>query len=136
MTETVIRKSILLRAAPAKVWAFLTDPDKLAIWFHRPTTPLLDGPYEMQGAESGERFMWGDVLVAEPFKRLEYTFELSQMGGVASMVKWTLTEGDAGVTLSLEHSGLPQGAVAYDLSLALDKGWEDHMGQMRSALHM
>lgn len=31
MTETMIRKSILLRAAPAKVWAFLTDPDKLAI---------------------------------------------------------------------------------------------------------
>ncbi len=135
MTEIMIRKSILLRADPAKVWAFLTDPDKLAIWFHRPTTPLLDGPYEMLGAESGERFMWGDVLVAEPFKRLEYTFELAQMGGAASMVKWTLNEGDDGVTLSLEHRGLPQGAAAYDLSLALDKGWEEHMGEMRSALH-
>ena len=135
MTEAVIRKSILLRAAPDKVWAFLTDPDKLAIWFHRPNKPLLDGDYEIVGADSGERFMWGKVQVAEPFTRLEYTFEIGPMGGAASLVKWTLTEVAAGTQLSLEHSGLPQGAEAFDLSLALDKGWEEHMGRMREDLH-
>lgn len=135
MTEAVIRKSILLRATPDKVWAFLTDPDKLAIWFHRPNTPLLDGGYEMIGDESGERFMWGEVQVAEPFFRLEYTFEIGPMGGAASLVKWTLTEVAAGTQLSLEHSGLPQGAEAFDLSLALDKGWDEHMGRMRDDLN-
>lgn len=135
MTDTPIRKSILLRANPEKVWAFLTDPDKLAIWFHRPDKPLLDGAYEMIGADSGERFMWGEVQVADPFNRLDYTFEIAPMGGAASLVKWTLTEIAAGTQLSLEHSGLPQGAEAFDLSLALDKGWEDHMGRIRTDLH-
>ena len=135
MTEITIRKSILLRAAPAAVWAFLTDPDKLAIWFHRPTAPLLDGAYEMIGADSGARFMWGEVKLAKPFSRLEYTFEIAQMDGAASLVQWTLIEVDGGTRLSLEHSGLPQGAEAFDLSLALDKGWEDHLAQMRGALH-
>ncbi len=135
MTEVTIRKNILLRASPQQVWAFLTQPDKLAIWFHRPNAPLLDGAYEMIGADSGERFMWGDVQVAEPFSRLEYTFEIGPIAGAASLVKWTLTEIDAGTRLSLEHSGLPQGAEAFDLSLALDKGWEDHMGKMRDGLH-
>ena len=135
MTEVTIRKTILLRASPQKVWAFLTEPDKLAIWFHRPSAPLLDGAYEMIGADSGERFMWGDVQVAEPLARLEYTFEIGPMAGAASLVKWTLTEIDAGTSLSLEHRGLPQGAEAFDLSLALDKGWEDHMGRMRDGLH-
>ncbi len=135
MTEATIRKTILLRASPKQVWAYLTDPDKLAIWFHRPNAPLLDGAYEMIGAESGERFMWGDVQVAKPFTRLEYTFEIGPMGGAASLVKWALIEIAAGTQLSLEHSGLPQGAEAFDLSLALDKGWEDHMGRIREDLH-
>lgn len=135
MTDVTIRKSILLRATPATVWAFLTDPDKLAIWFHRPDKPLLVGAYQMIGADSGERFMWGEVQVADPFKSLEYTFEIAQMNGAASLVKWTLTEVTAGTQLSLEHSGLPQGAEAFDLSLALDKGWEDHMGRMRDHFH-
>lgn len=110
-------------------------PDKLAIWFHRPDGPLLDGAYEMIGADSGERFMWGEVQVADSFSRLEYTFEIGPMGGVASLVKWSLTEIAAGTRLSLEHSGLPQGAEAFDLSLALDRGWEEHMGRMRADLH-
>lgn len=135
MTDAIIRKSILLRATPEQVWAYLTDPDKLAIWFHRPDKPLLGGAYEMIGADSGERFMWGDVQLAEPFKRLEYTFEIAPMAGAASLVKWTLTEIAAGTQLSLEHSGLPQGAEAFDLSLALDKGWEDHMARIRGDLH-
>lgn len=135
MTNAIIRKSILLRATPEKVWAFLTDPDKLAIWFHRPDKPLLDGAFQMIGADSAERFMWGEVQIAEPFKRLEYTFEIAPMDSAASLVKWTLTEIDAGTQLSLEHSGLPRGAEAFDLSLALDKGWEVHMARMRDDLH-
>lgn len=79
--------------------------------------------------------MWGEVQVADSFSRLEYTFEIGPMGGVASLVKWSLTEIAAGTGLSLEHSGLPQGAEAFDLSLALDRGWEEHMGRMRADLH-
>ena len=36
MTKRIIRKSIFLNADRQTVWAYLNDPDKLAIWFHAP----------------------------------------------------------------------------------------------------
>ena len=136
MTDTVIQKSIYLNATKEQVWAYLTDPDKLAIWFHVPKKPLSDGEeYEMFGAESGNKLMWGKVLTATPHDYLEYTFTIAPMGDATSTVKWTLEEVAGGTHLSLEHSGLPQGAEAFGLTLALDKGWDEHMGRMRASLH-
>ena len=135
MTDTILRKSIYLRASPAQVWAYLTDPDKLAIWFHKPETTLVEGEYEMFGTESGDRLMWGQVLVAEPFSRLEYTFTIAPMGARTSTVKWLLEEVAGGTRLSLRHEGLPQGEEAFGLTLALDKGWDDHLARMRASAH-
>lgn len=67
----MIRKSIYLRAAPAQVWAYLTDPEKLATWFHKPNAALVSGPFEMRAADTGDKIMWGNVRTAEPFMRLE-----------------------------------------------------------------
>ena len=135
MTDSVLQKSIFLKAAKEHVWEYLTDPDKLSIWFHRPEKPLAMGPYEMFGMESGDKLMWGDVLVCEPFDLLEYTFSVAPMGGASSTVKFQLTEVPGGTNLSLRHEGLPQGAAAFDLLLALDKGWDDHLDRMRTSVH-
>ncbi|MEP5759341.1 MAG: SRPBCC domain-containing protein [Litoreibacter sp.] len=135
MTEATLNKSIYLKATPAQVWAYLTEPEKLAIWFHKPSTPLVEGEYEMFGAESGDKLMWGRVLVAEPFSRLDYTFTIAPMAGQMSTVKWRLTEVAGGTNLSLTHEGLPQGAEAFDLMLALDKGWDEHLARMRTSAH-
>jgi len=135
MTDNVLQKSIYLKATPAQVWAYLTDPDKLAIWFHKPKTALVEGEYEMFGTESGDRLMWGKVLVAKPFTQLEYTFSIAPMGDKSSTVRWRLTEVPGGTNLSLSHEGLPQGAEAYGLTLALDKGWDDHLARMRTSAH-
>lgn len=135
MTNPVLRKSIYLRATPANVWAYLTDPEKLAIWFHKPKTPLVEGAYAMFGVDSGDKLMWGDVTVSEPHTRLEYTFTIAPMGDRVSTVKWTLEEVPGGTRLSLTHEGLPSGVDAFGLTLALDKGWDDHMGRMRASLH-
>lgn len=135
MTDHVLQKSIFLKAPAAQVWEYLTNPEKLAIWFHKPEKPLALGAYEMFGAESGDKLMWGDVTVFEPHNRLEYTFTIAPMGGASSDVKWLLTEVQGGTKLSLRHEGLPQGAEAFDLTLALDKGWDDHIGRMRASLH-
>ena len=135
MTRTVLRKSVYLKATPAQVWSYLTDPDKLAIWFHKPNAPLVDGDYEMFSVQNGERVMWGTVLVAEPFSRLEYTFIISPLGDQTSTVKWTLEEVPGGTNLSLRHEDLPQGAEAFSLTLALDKGWDDHLARMRASAH-
>jgi len=135
MTDTVLKKTIYLKATPAKVWEYLTDPDKLAIWFHKPTQALEEGEYEMFGTESGDKLMWGEVLVSDPFKRLEYTFSITPMAGQSSSVKWALEEVPGGTMLSLRHEGLPQGEEAFGLTLALDKGWDDHLARMRTSLH-
>ena len=75
MTKRIIRKSIFLNADRQTVWAYLNDPDKLAIWFHAPKAPLAEGqPMKMFGADSGDLLMWGDVIVAREPEYLEYTF--------------------------------------------------------------
>lgn len=135
MTDTILKKSIFLKATPAQVWAYLTDPDKLAIWFHKPPTELVEGDYEMFGTTSGDRLMWGKVLVAEPYSRLEYTFTIAPMGDKSSIVKWSLAEVPGGTNLMLSHEGLPQGAEAFGLTLALDKGWDEHLGRVRTSIH-
>ena len=135
MTETVLRKSIFLKATPKEVCAYLTDPEKLAIWFHKPTTPLVEGAYEMFGTESGDKLMWGDVTVSDPYSTLEYTFTIAPMGDAVSTVKWKLVEVAGGTNLILHHEGLPQGADSFGLTLALDKGWDDHLDRMRTSLH-
>ena len=135
MSDTVLKKTIYLKASPAKVWDYLTDPEKLATWFHKPAAALTEGEYEMFGTESGDRLMWGEVLVAEPYKRLEYTFSIAPMGGASSTVKWVLEEVAGGTELSLRHEGLPQGEDAFGLTLALDKGWDEHLARMRASIH-
>jgi len=136
MTDNTIRKSIFLNTTPDQVWHWLTDPDKLGQWFHKPSGPLVAGePLEMFGTTSGDKLIWGKVQEARAPEYLEYTFTIKPMGEAVSLVKWTLEPVEGGTRLSLEHEGLPQGAEAFGLVLALDKGWDGHIGQMRDAIH-
>ena len=80
-------------------------------------------------------WIWGEVRVAKPPKYLEYTFTVKPMGDAVSVVKWTLEPVAGGTRLDLLHEGLPQGAEAFGLILALDNGWDEHFGKMRVALH-
>lgn len=131
--DTTLRKSILLAAPRETVWAHLTQPDKLATWFHAPKTPLAEGePLEMFGTDSGDLLIWGKVIAARAPEYLEYTFTIKPMGDAVSVVRWRLESLESGTRLSLEHEGLPQGAEAFGLLLALDKGWDAHLGDMRA----
>ncbi len=133
MTDTVIEKTIFLQASRAVVWDYLTQPDKLALWFHAPKSPLAQGqPLALFGAESGDKIIWGGVLKARPPEYLEYTFTIPPMGDAVSTVKWTLDEVNGGTRLQMRHEGLPQGEAGFGLTLALDKGWDEHLGQMRA----
>lgn len=136
MTDTTIRKSVYLNASKEQVWAYLTDPEKLAIWFHKPEKILAEGDeYSMFGTTSGDKLMWGEVMKSDPHNALEYSFTIAPMGDATSIVKWQLEDVAGGTRLSLEHSGLPQGAEAFGLTLALDKGWDEHISRMRASLH-
>ncbi|NOE17569.1 SRPBCC domain-containing protein [Ruegeria atlantica] len=136
MTDAVLKKSIFLRAEPETVWAYLTKPEHLAEWFHKPERTLAEGQkLEMFGTTSGDLLIWGEVRVARPPKYLEHTFTVKPMGDAVSVVKWTLEPVSGGTRLELVHEGLPQGVAAFDLILALDKGWDEHFGKLRVALH-
>lgn len=136
MTDTTIHKTIYLQASREVVWDYLTQPDKLAKWFHAPKEPLAAGkPLAMFGTESGDKLIWGDVKTARAPEYLEYSFTVKPMGDAVSTVKWTLETVAGGTKLSLEHVGLPQGADAFGLTLALDKGWDEHLGRMRAHIH-
>ena len=76
MTDPVLRKTIFLRATREEVWAFLTEPDKLAKWFHAPKVPLAEGqPLELFGTTSGDLLIWGEVREARAPEYLEHTFK-------------------------------------------------------------
>lgn len=135
MTDNTIRKAIYLKASRVHIWDHLTKPELLKTWFHVPSTELTMGePYEMFGRESGEKLCWGRVRDATPYDRLEYTFSMEQTHGVKSKVIWSLKEVENITRLSLVHSGLPRKAEELGLTLALDKGWDDHIAQLRVAL--
>ncbi|WP_425044036.1 SRPBCC family protein [Primorskyibacter sp. S87] len=135
MTDTNLQKTIYLGADPDTVWSFLTDPDQLETWFHRPSKPLTQGAkIEMCGADGKTPQIWGEVLEARRPDFLRYTFCVKPMGDTVSTVSWTLTAVPGGTRLSLLHEGLPQGAEAFGLVLALDNGWDEHFASMRKAV--
>jgi len=136
MTETCLQKTVYLKAPRQMVWDYLTRPEHLAKWFHVPKSPLAAGQkLEMFGAESGDLLIWGEVRAAREPDYLEYTFTVAPMGDAVSTVKWTLEDVPGGTRLSLAHDGLPQGAEAFGLALALDEGWDKHLQRMRDHLH-
>ncbi len=129
---TTIRKSIFLKASKATVWAFLTEIEKVKVWFHRYDVDLAEGQdYQIFGQESGDKLGHGTVTRAQPHDVLEYSFSIGPMQGASSTVLWTLDDAPGGPQLNLEHSGLSDEAEGFGLVLALDKGWDGHLDRMR-----
>ena len=136
MTDNTLRKTIVLAAPRETVWAYLTQPEHLAKWFHPPKVAMTEGAkLEMFGAESGDLLIWGDIRTARAPEYLEYTFTVTPMGDAVSIVKWTLEAVETGTKLTLEHEGMPQGADGFGVLMAIDKGWDEHMGRMRSNIN-
>lgn len=134
MTPAVLEKTIFLRASPETVWTWLTDPDCLAQWFHRPKAPLREGGrLEMPGPD-GAPLIWGEIRAARPPRYLEYSFTVRPMGEAESLVIWRLDPVAGGTRLALRHEGLPQTAEGFGLVLALDAGWEEHFARLRPAI--
>ncbi|MGB0798397.1 MAG: SRPBCC family protein [Planktomarina sp.] len=134
MTHT-ITKTLIIAATPEQVWGFLTDPDKIARWFHKPKEQFEVGkPYTKVGTTSGEDLVSGTVIKMQPHSELEYTFTIAPLQGAMTNVHWALEPVEAGTCLTLTHSGLPDGLAAFGLLTALDGGWDGHLSDMRTAL--
>ncbi len=139
MTDATITKSIFFTASRETVWAFLTQKEKLALWFHPAQADLVEGEdYALIRKEddgSVTKQCWGTVLEMDRPSRLVYTFTIKPLGGQMTTVTWMLTEVHGGTKLSLQHEGI--GAAASDAALgllmALDAGWDKHLAALRSA---
>ncbi|WP_203294202.1 SRPBCC family protein [Maricaulis parjimensis] len=136
MTSEAIEKSVLLKAPPARVWAFLTEPDLLGRWFHPSDRALTEpGPYVFwKNAETeGQRHCWGEVLEVEPGRRLVYTFTHEWLGGHPTRVEWSLEAVGEGTRLRLVHDGFAGAPVdSFDSLFGHDEGWGEHLTTLRN----
>jgi uncharacterized protein YndB with AHSA1/START domain len=135
MTEAKIEKSVFLKAPRARVWEFLTAPDRLARWFHPANRPLTEtGPYHFWKSleETAEPYCWGEVLDVEHEVRLVYTFAHKWLGGHETRVEWRLSEVASGTLVQLVHDRFADAPVdVFDALCDHDAGWDEHFAKLR-----
>ncbi len=98
-----------------------------------PKQDLANGqPYELFGADSGDRLCWGKVINMEPYNSLTYSFAVKPFPNIESEVHWVLDEIEGGTRITMRHVGMESaGAESFGLTMAFDKGWDEHFAKMR-----
>lgn len=141
MTDTTtITKSVFFNASRDTVWSFLTNKDKLAKWFHPARANLAAGEeYALiRTTDDGATvpLIWGRVLEMDAPDKLVYTFVIDPFDGAETTVTWILEEVAGGTRLLLTHEGVAEaaGSATMRLLMALDDGWDEHLGHLRKSL--
>ncbi len=138
MNNSTITKTAFFAASRETVWSFLTEKDKLAKWFHPAEADLVDGQdYALVGkTDDGvtKKICWGTVLHMDRPSKLVWSFTVGALEGAMTEVTWLLEETTGGTRLTLVHEGLAEVSAAFGLIMALDAGWDEHLGSMRSAI--
>ncbi|MDJ0922552.1 MAG: SRPBCC domain-containing protein [Henriciella sp.] len=134
MTEPVMIKTIYLKAAPEKVWRFITSKEKIALWFHEVDRDLTSKtPFQylsFHDDKEDRKLMWGEVLEVDPPHKLVHTFTHQWLEGAITTVTWELVAVEDGTQLTMTHSGMMAlGALADH-----DKGWDEHLLRLRMML--
>jgi len=139
MAETELTKTVYLDAPRDTVWAFLTEKDKLAKWFHPAAADLAEGEdyalLETDDSGNTVKLCWGTVLKMDRPTNLVWSFTIKPLGGAMTTVTWTLEDSHGGTRLTLRHEGIGMAAGEAPLGLltALDAGWDAHFADLRKA---
>lgn len=136
MSALNIVKTIFLKAAPSHVWKFLTEADKLAVWFHQGESDLVEGGdwavLTNSAGKEGERMCWGKVVTMTPPEKLVHTFTHPFLQNVETTCTWTLEGVDDGTVLTLVHEGWDQiKEDAFGMAANHDIGWDEHFARLR-----
>ncbi len=138
MNNSTIHKTAFFAAPRETLWAFLTEADKLGLWYHPARKDLKKNEdYELYPADAddGSAMIWGSVLDWQPVSKLVYTFNIPPFNGVKTTVTWQLEESHGGSLLVLTHEGLSgMEESPLGLLMALDGGWDEHIGKLRTEL--
>lgn len=136
MTEATEQRSIIVEGMLVQnaetVWRALTEPDLIARWF-MPNDFVAEVGHEFtfRSAPIGnwDGISGGEVLDAEPFWRLRYTWrggshDLPGFGHyIDTILTWTLSPLPNGTHVRLDHSGFTADAAAvYDIMNG-ETGW-------------
>ncbi|MEM6635641.1 MAG: SRPBCC domain-containing protein [Pseudomonadota bacterium] len=129
-----IRKSILIGASPERVWAYLTEAELLAKWFHPAREDLAQGKDFALLADDGSVLCWGKIIEARPPFHLKMTFTARPMNGLMTTVTFSLAREGQGTRLDLLHQGLHGADDPFGLTLAFDTGWDQHFVTLRKTI--
>jgi len=136
MQNGTLIKTIFLKASPEKVWAYLTESDKLGEWFHKAKETLTEGTDYALLSDSDDNcnVCWGKVLEAKPHSKLVYSFTHDHLGGHETTVTWELAAAYGGTHLVMTHAGLETSAAPLDMLTAHDAGWDNHFSKLREKM--
>jgi uncharacterized protein YndB with AHSA1/START domain len=135
MTERrLVQREIKIAAAPATVFAFLTDPERILSWMGAEVMAEAHpgGLYLIKGVGDRPRVARGAFREVVPIHRLTYSFGWEgdeEVPPGSSLIEIDLVDRDGGTLLRLTHSGLPSAAQCADH----DKGWAHYLGRLAMA---
>ncbi|MEP1206755.1 MAG: SRPBCC domain-containing protein [Rhizobiaceae bacterium] len=139
--SATIEKTVFFNASKQTVWSFLTDKDKLALWYHPAEQDLADGEsytlYRLDDDGKKVPQITGEVLEMQAPERLVTTFRIGPFGDNATTITWRLEDVADGTRLHLTHEGIAEAAgdAALQMFMALDHGWDVHLGDLRSSVN-
>lgn len=143
--STTILKTVFFNAKPETVWSFLTDKDKLGIWYHPAQEDLSDGSdyslYSTGDDGARNQIVSGRVLEMQAPNKLVTTFVIGPFGGNETTLTWQLVDAAGGTQLTLSHEGIAEAlgqdapdAGVMGLLMALDHGWDKHFDKLRNGI--
>ena len=130
-TKSIVVEGMLVQPAET-IWEALTDSELIARWFMpNDFAPEVGHRFTFRTAAAGD---WdgvseGEVLVADPFWRLQYTWhggshELQGFGHyIDTVLTWTLSPLPNGTHVRLEHAGFTPDASAVFEIMQSENGW-------------
>ncbi|MCL6442215.1 MAG: SRPBCC domain-containing protein [Alicyclobacillus sp.] len=106
-----VKREILIKTAPARVWSMLTDPHELARWAGE-SAIVTDAVYQIQGSTVFTGQLGGELMTREEGKLLHFRWRIGKVDTVVKV--HVIEEPQAGsppgvfTKVMVEHEGVPE----------------------------